>query len=87
MITYATRKFSSGKAILLMEDDHLELIFIGNDNTICGFHAEAPFDLAGDDEYFRRLMAFSAAETFNPGQMQDWRIGNRYFCINPMPGE
>jgi hypothetical protein len=87
LITYATRKFSNGKAILLIEDDHLELIFIGNDNTVYGFNAEAPVDLAGGDEYFRRLMAFSAAETFDPKQMQGWRAGNRYFDIYPTSGE
>jgi hypothetical protein len=87
VITYATRKFSNGKAILLMMDDHLELLFVDNDNTISGFHAEAPFDLAGDDEYFRRLMAFSTAETFDPGLMRGWRTGNHYFAIYQLAGE
>ena len=79
MIVYGERVFSNGKAILLIEDDHLELIFVSDQGEMRGFHSDIPFD--PDDAHFRDLMAFSSADTFDADRLAGWKPGNRHFHI------
>jgi hypothetical protein len=80
MTTYLEREYRNGKAVIRVEGNYVEFVFVDHHGEVCELHCNL-----SDEVYQAQLSAFLAAadenDEFHPSELAGWEPGTEHFNI------